>query len=183
MSPDGIERLVNSQLMTSWTGVSYSFLDRNCCSFARELCWHLVRAPMPGWVDRFARLASVCVPRFEMAATLSTVSQPIHSITPGWSLVATRGAGARQLPTFKTTAANPVPRSTSLMSSGCGTQFIGASDSFVAEQSRLRSDSDTQGGCNTPLSTGLSHFGRMPEWPKPSAGFSPLMSVPALITL
>jgi hypothetical protein len=49
---------VIEKLQDKWRGVDYDLFKNNCCSFSRTLCKKLVGKPIPGWVDRFAQIAS-----------------------------------------------------------------------------------------------------------------------------
>ena len=42
-------------MQPEWPGVGYDMLKRNCVHFCDELCARLHVAPLPRWINRFAR--------------------------------------------------------------------------------------------------------------------------------
>jgi len=57
-TPAEVIELLQIEVMPRWTGSDYDILRRNCCSFADFLCGRLVRKHIPGWVNRFPKVAS-----------------------------------------------------------------------------------------------------------------------------
>mmetsp|Transcript_57342 Transcript_57342/g.158717 ORF Transcript_57342/g.158717 Transcript_57342/m.158717 type:complete len:257 (+) Transcript_57342:165-935(+) len=57
-SPGEVMQLIQYDVMPRWQGSEYDILRRNCCSFADFLCGRLVRKHIPGWVNRFPKVAS-----------------------------------------------------------------------------------------------------------------------------
>mmetsp|Transcript_66417 Transcript_66417/g.122699 ORF Transcript_66417/g.122699 Transcript_66417/m.122699 type:complete len:263 (-) Transcript_66417:43-831(-) len=57
-SPESVQATIDERLVPAWKGDEYNMLNHNCVSFCRYLCYLLVGLPIPGWVDRLAKLAS-----------------------------------------------------------------------------------------------------------------------------
>jgi hypothetical protein len=65
LDKEHVSDIVNDMAGGDWTGGTYDILCRNCCTFARELCYRLLqgRDRIPGWVDRLGNgLAGVLGP-------------------------------------------------------------------------------------------------------------------------
>lgn len=56
--PHEVMQLVEGELSPKWQGSDYHLLRRNCCSWSDALCRRLVNKPIPGWVNRFPKVAS-----------------------------------------------------------------------------------------------------------------------------
>lgn len=48
------------QLSRKYHGDSYHLIAKNCNHFTDEVCMHLTGKPIPGWVNRLARVGSFC---------------------------------------------------------------------------------------------------------------------------
>mmetsp|Transcript_37821 Transcript_37821/g.85303 ORF Transcript_37821/g.85303 Transcript_37821/m.85303 type:complete len:254 (-) Transcript_37821:31-792(-) len=57
-TPMEVMELIQFHVMPRWSGSDYNILKRNCCSFADFLCCRLVGEGIPGWVNRFPKVAS-----------------------------------------------------------------------------------------------------------------------------
>ncbi|GMH09571.1 hypothetical protein Nepgr_011412 [Nepenthes gracilis] len=51
-------QLFIGQLASKYHGDTYHLIAKNCNHFTDEVCMHLARKPIPGWVNRLARLGS-----------------------------------------------------------------------------------------------------------------------------
>lgn len=150
MSPEAIERLVRTQLSPAWTGESYHLLNRNCCSFAKELCANLVEKPVPGWIDRLAR-------------SLARIASFYASI---WDIDWLTASGPPELCTRKLLVGK-CSAVTSLAADRQQTRtsrVMGKAGSLTAERLLNRAAADLQANCRTPCNTGLAEgqFGRLP---------------------
>jgi len=144
MSREAIERLVN-QLAKSWIGDSYHLLARNCCSFARELCAHLVRTPMPGWIDRFARVASVYTGSLDIDDWFPVSSSQHPSLPVMHTPREVRTVSVMHTPReVRTASVMHTPREVQTMSfcaGGGSAQSMARAVSFAPELQRIRSAS------------------------------------------
>ncbi|KAL0913834.1 hypothetical protein M5K25_017324 [Dendrobium thyrsiflorum] len=48
------------QLSRKYHGDTYNLIAKNCNHFTNDVCMHLTGKPVPGWVNRLARLGSLC---------------------------------------------------------------------------------------------------------------------------
>ncbi|XP_020674485.1 deSI-like protein At4g17486 isoform X2 [Dendrobium catenatum] len=48
------------QLSRKYHGDTYNLIVKNCNHFTNDVCMHLTGKPVPGWVNRLARLGSLC---------------------------------------------------------------------------------------------------------------------------
>nr|GMC50360.1 deSI-like protein At4g17486 isoform X1 [Ipomoea batatas] len=48
------------RLSNKYHGDSYHLIAKNCNHFSNEVCMHLTGKPIPGWVNRLARVGSFC---------------------------------------------------------------------------------------------------------------------------
>eukprot|EP00746_Dinoflagellata_sp_MGD_P094067 gnl/MRDRNA2_/MRDRNA2_37266_c0_seq2.p1 gnl/MRDRNA2_/MRDRNA2_37266_c0~~gnl/MRDRNA2_/MRDRNA2_37266_c0_seq2.p1 ORF type:complete len:248 (+),score=34.20 gnl/MRDRNA2_/MRDRNA2_37266_c0_seq2:1-744(+) len=65
LDPEDVDGIVGDMASGAWRGETYDILCRNCCTFARELCFRLLqgRDRIPGWIDRLGNgLAGVLGP-------------------------------------------------------------------------------------------------------------------------
>ncbi|KAK1305638.1 DeSI-like protein [Acorus calamus] len=53
-------RLFMEHLAASFHGDTYHLIAKNCNHFTEEVCLRLTGKPIPGWVNRLARLGSFC---------------------------------------------------------------------------------------------------------------------------
>ncbi|XWS38625.1 hypothetical protein CRYUN_Cryun19dG0146700 [Craigia yunnanensis] len=53
-------RLFMEQLSQKYHGDTYHLIAKNCNHFTDEVCMQLTGKPIPGWVNRLARLGSFC---------------------------------------------------------------------------------------------------------------------------
>ncbi|VFQ58769.1 unnamed protein product [Cuscuta campestris] len=64
------------RLSNKYRGDSYNLIVKNCNHFSNEVCLHLTGKPIPGWVNRLARVGSFCnclLPENIQAATVRHV--------------------------------------------------------------------------------------------------------------
>lgn len=59
MSPSEF-RLFLENLAVKYHGDTYHLIAKNCNHFTDEVCMHLTGKPIPSWVNRLARLGSLC---------------------------------------------------------------------------------------------------------------------------
>ncbi|KAJ0961899.1 hypothetical protein J5N97_029727 [Dioscorea zingiberensis] len=53
-------RLFMENLAGNYYGDTYHLISKNCNHFTDDVCRHLTGKPIPGWVNRLARLGSFC---------------------------------------------------------------------------------------------------------------------------
>lgn len=53
-------RLFMQHLASSYHGNTYHLIAKNCNHFTNEVCTRLTGKPIPGWVNRLARIGSLC---------------------------------------------------------------------------------------------------------------------------
>ncbi|XP_019190869.1 PREDICTED: deSI-like protein At4g17486 [Ipomoea nil] len=59
MSPSEVRSFME-QLSRKYHGDSYHLIAKNCNHFSDEVCMQLTGKPIPGWVNRLARVGSFC---------------------------------------------------------------------------------------------------------------------------
>merc|ERR1712232_331334 len=59
-----VSSIIDQDLLSRWRGEDYDLFRRNCCSFSDVLCRRLCGKPIPLWVNRFPKLASVARKRW-----------------------------------------------------------------------------------------------------------------------
>ncbi|KAK4796485.1 hypothetical protein SAY86_028811 [Trapa natans] len=47
-------------LTASYNGDSYHLISKNCNHFCHDICYQLTKKPIPKWVNRLARIGSIC---------------------------------------------------------------------------------------------------------------------------
>ncbi|XP_020576337.1 deSI-like protein At4g17486 isoform X3 [Phalaenopsis equestris] len=73
-------RLFMEQLSGKYYGDSYHLIAKNCNHFTDDVCMRLTGKPIPGWVNRLARLGSLCNCLLPENIQVSAVSHlPDHS--------------------------------------------------------------------------------------------------------
>eukprot|EP00931_Biecheleriopsis_adriatica_P121257 TRINITY_DN96343_c0_g1_i1.p1 TRINITY_DN96343_c0_g1~~TRINITY_DN96343_c0_g1_i1.p1 ORF type:complete len:222 (+),score=34.06 TRINITY_DN96343_c0_g1_i1:62-727(+) len=72
-----VKSFIENAMIPRWQASDYDLLSHNCCSFADALCRHLCGQALPGWVNRFSRLASSANGGLDRIANLrDAVSSP-----------------------------------------------------------------------------------------------------------
>lgn len=82
MSPSEFRRFIES-LASEYHGDTYHLLSKNCNHFTDDLAWRLMGTHIPGWVNRLARLGTVCSCLLPESLQATTVKQlpEFHSRT------------------------------------------------------------------------------------------------------
>eukprot|EP00931_Biecheleriopsis_adriatica_P085341 TRINITY_DN5970_c0_g1_i1.p1 TRINITY_DN5970_c0_g1~~TRINITY_DN5970_c0_g1_i1.p1 ORF type:complete len:220 (+),score=31.91 TRINITY_DN5970_c0_g1_i1:127-786(+) len=57
-SEEQVAQFMAETMAYAWVSQDYNMFTHNCCNFTDAACRHLVGRAMPGWIDRFARVAS-----------------------------------------------------------------------------------------------------------------------------
>ncbi|KAL0762673.1 hypothetical protein Bca101_078824 [Brassica carinata] len=75
MSPSDF-RSYMEKLSSKYHGDTYHLIAKNCNHFTQEVCLQLTGKPIPGWINRLARLGSFCNCLLPESVQLTAVSAP-----------------------------------------------------------------------------------------------------------
>ncbi|KAF8096796.1 hypothetical protein N665_0301s0041 [Sinapis alba] len=75
MSPSDF-RSYMEKLSSKYHGDTYHLIAKNCNHFTEEVCLQLTGKPIPGWINRLARLGSFCNCLLPESIQLTAVSAP-----------------------------------------------------------------------------------------------------------
>ncbi|KAF3592411.1 hypothetical protein DY000_02026748 [Brassica cretica] len=75
MSPSDF-RSYMEKLSSKYHGDTYHLIAKNCNHFTQEVCLQLTGKPIPGWINRLARLGSFCNCLLPESIQLTAVSAP-----------------------------------------------------------------------------------------------------------
>ncbi|CAF2130145.1 hypothetical protein HID58_012259 [Brassica napus] len=75
MSPSDF-RSYMEKLSSKYHGDTYHLIAKNCNHFTQEVCLQLTGQPIPGWINRLARLGSFCNCLLPESIQLTAVSAP-----------------------------------------------------------------------------------------------------------
>lgn len=75
MSPSDFRSFME-KLSRKYHGDTYHLIAKNCNHFTEEVCLQVTGKPIPGWINRMARVGSFCNCILPESIQLSTVGQP-----------------------------------------------------------------------------------------------------------